>query len=748
MRISLVSIHLRNFRIHEDYTFTPARRGVTAIIGANGRGKSSIIDGIAWALYGTRPVTSMKNSSWRRMQAPPDAPSFVDLRLVVDGQDVRVKRSITNARNGSQQCECWMGNVGDDATTVAGPAVSHAQRWITRTIGLDENGFLSTILVQQKHVDALVSAGPAERRRILERLTGIEAVSAALAAAKDEERGYSKASELTGIDESALPRLRREIESLGVKRRKLEDREKSLADRLVSADEEGRSLRARVDEMDAAVVKITDLRTRRSVASGRLHDLEARISDLTSRREEMGRDLPRVRASTDDVRRMRTDISDAERRLAGLRSQVAALDAIIAAAPSPKDVEDLRSRLDAAEGVVASLDMDSLKSARDAAVTARADADARRRQARKSLGEISGDMAQCPTCLQPISDPQHVIDELNAVITAADADEARANDELNRAVSDMDAAASAVSNRDSLREELARAKKAADDAGDARERRVPLTAEVESDEASVASMRSALGRVEADSVKTTEYERITAELTGVMEERERLSGDLRDLDGSIAEVGTTATSDRLSRLRGELDSKRATRADLQSSLVGIRGDISLIEERIRSTTHDANDLEERMKKRGELLSRLEVSTGSVSILGAFRERMILSAIPRITDDASDLLTTMTDGAFTAVTIDRRFGINVECKDGTVESANQLSGGELSMVAICLRLAISVMLAGGSPSLLVLDEVLTAMDSDRAQAILEAMQGMSKGGQIIIVAHNEIIRSIADTVVQL
>ena len=58
-----------------------------------------------------------------------------------------------------------------------------------------------------------------------------------------------------------------------------------------------------------------------------------------------------------------------------------------------------------------------------------------------------------------------------------------------------------------------------------------------------------------------------------------------------------------------------------------------------------------------------------------------------------------------------------------------------------------MLSDGTPTMLILDEVLTAMDSDRASAILEAMQGVS-GGQIIIVAHNEIIKNIADKVVEL
>ncbi len=45
------------------------------------------------------------------------------------------------------------------------------------------------------------------------------------------------------------------------------------------------------------------------------------------------------------------------------------------------------------------------------------------------------------------------------------------------------------------------------------------------------------------------------------------------------------------------------------------------------------------------------------------------------------------------------------------------GGELSAAAIALRLAIAFILNNGQQHLLILDEVLTAMSSDRPQLIL-------------------------------
>ena len=236
------------------------------------------------------------------------------------------------------------------------------------------------------------------------------------------------------------------------------------------------------------------------------------------------------------------------------------------------------------------------------------------------------------------------------------------------------------------------------------------------------------------------------ELKTVVSRLEAASKDSRLAAEKLSEVGSV-NEESLTRLRAELEDKRSKRADLNAAVVGKKGEAELAAEKARAASAEADSLEAQMEKRKGLLSKLEVSSSAVMVLGKFREHLILSAIPQVTDYASELINKISDGKFTSIAIDKKFDVSVETGDGVVESVSQLSGGEEDLVAICLRLAISVMLSDGTPTMLILDEVLTAMDSDRAAAILEAMQGIS-GGQIIIVAHNEIIKSIADKVVEL
>jgi exonuclease SbcC len=67
----LNSIRLCNFRQHAD-TRIEFDAGITGIIGPNGSGKSTVLEAIAWALYGMPAARGTRDSS-RSYKAPPRA---------------------------------------------------------------------------------------------------------------------------------------------------------------------------------------------------------------------------------------------------------------------------------------------------------------------------------------------------------------------------------------------------------------------------------------------------------------------------------------------------------------------------------------------------------------------------------------------------------------------------------------------------------------------------------------------------
>src|SRR5256886_7510956 len=93
--MQLLRLRLVNFRQHADtdLEFGP---GITGIIGPNGSGKTSILEAIAWALYGVQAVRGDKDSI-RRLGAKGRAGVEVDLEFRLGAHEYRVKRGLSTA---------------------------------------------------------------------------------------------------------------------------------------------------------------------------------------------------------------------------------------------------------------------------------------------------------------------------------------------------------------------------------------------------------------------------------------------------------------------------------------------------------------------------------------------------------------------------------------------------------------------------------------------------------------------------
>src|SRR3954463_13104423 len=91
----LNNLRLTNFRQHCD-TVVTFDTGLTGIIGANGSGKSTILEGIAWALYG-QDAARGKKETIRTLRAAPTARVRVELDFELGGHRYRVVRGLNAA---------------------------------------------------------------------------------------------------------------------------------------------------------------------------------------------------------------------------------------------------------------------------------------------------------------------------------------------------------------------------------------------------------------------------------------------------------------------------------------------------------------------------------------------------------------------------------------------------------------------------------------------------------------------------
>ena len=142
-----------------------------AITGPTGSGKSSLLDAVTYALYGRAPRIGNRAGLLIAQGQPRLA---VMLDFVVDDRRYRVTRS-TGQKAASatvrleRQVDGRWQSFGDGADRIR-----DATRLIEELIGLDYPAFTRSVLLPQGEFQEFLVGDPAERRRILTELLGLE----------------------------------------------------------------------------------------------------------------------------------------------------------------------------------------------------------------------------------------------------------------------------------------------------------------------------------------------------------------------------------------------------------------------------------------------------------------------------------------------------------------------------------------------------------------------------------------------
>jgi len=786
--MQLHSLRLKNFRQYGDATLR-FDRGLTGIVGTNGAGKSTILEAIAFALYGVGAARGSKDSIKSR-RAAPRASVLVELECTVGTQRIRIERGLS-------QAAAFLGTLDTPVATSLGGVTE----WVERTLGMTRSEFFTTYFTGQKELAVMGTLGPADRARFLSRVLGYDRLDAAQTLVREARRGLTaevNALQATMPDPATLEqgvsdardRLAAAQQAL-VSTEAAEDRTAEMEARLRPVWERAQTTWA----AQQTLVTMHGTLTQRAEAVARdvlrLEQEQAAIAEAVAALPAIERDLATLPALREEGARLdREAAADTERqRLLGVRAHLEAQHADTKPADALlQEVASVEFRLSQAREVEAAQRAahDALRQQFDVALeawrTALAAARADLAQARESVRPLiarrdalvsRGPDAPCSTCGVALGERYETV--LAGIVAEIEAATERGK-ELARAAASLEdesdaskearakshAAAldveAAVRHRTALESELrdaqilhaAATKRAAELAlVDSQLAALPTTYDVARHEvvrADLARLAPLEARRAVLADKAAQAERVATALTQAQEQARTIASERATIEQQITEAGLTAEQYDAMR-RDYTEAERAWRAAVDANRVA-RDSVGRAEDAVRQA-------EQRIADTQAARARLAILTRDVVLheeldrtMGDLRAELNHALRPELADLASAFLETLTDGRYTQAEFGEDYQLTV-LEDGLPKPV--ISGGEEDLCNLVLRLAISQMIAerSGTPfSLLILDEVFAALDEQRRTNVLTLLRRLSdRFAQVIVITHNDHVRDALDHVIR-
>ncbi|MEM0086850.1 MAG: SMC family ATPase [Candidatus Micrarchaeaceae archaeon] len=442
------SIHLSNWKTHKDthLTFT---KGTNILIGMMGAGKSSVLDAISFALFGTFPALQHKRSSIEDIiMSRPSQEENASVRLdfAIDGKDYVVERSIS--RGGTAQATLTR----DGAYLQSQP--KRVTEEISKILNVDYDLFSRVVYSEQNRLDYFLELGPSDRKKQIDELLGIDRFSIASDNAKtlinrikdaiaDQEKVVANLD--IGKIEAQLKALEEEKAKLLEEQREIEVALKNANARAEVAEKalsEGMSAYKAKQVLENEITSIT---SRLEFAKREVEKIDAQ---KLGSKEELERQLHSAEQSLEAVKNEERKLAEVERQSQGKLSKVEA------------GIDQLKKRIADRDKLLKEIggkNLEKLQAEADAALNAQHDLEDKAayykmqmEDAKKWASELQKHISKCPLCERDLSEETRI-----ALLNGKEQLAKMSSEMLERTLADLNMAKEKVSK---LNEEISKLK--------------------------------------------------------------------------------------------------------------------------------------------------------------------------------------------------------------------------------------------------------------------------------------------------
>lgn len=413
----ITSVRLVNWRSHKD-TALKFGRGTNLLVGIMGAGKSAVLDGISFALFGTFPALERRRVRLEDLIRYSEETATVEVGVEWDGDLYRIERKIRKGKRAASSAEIFRdGSLIDSGTTAVTSYVEHL-------LGVDYDLFTRAIYSEQNNIDYFLNLDPRRRKEELDRLLGLDRFEQARAnivsvinRVESNRKALAERHDPGTVAEirASLEKYGKELAGLGERLGKLaEENEKEVA---VLKKSEG-EFRAVKEQKEKFEVLEKELDRVTGMMEGLKGEIEPEVTEelcekVKADMEKLGGELQQLERTNKSLETERSRLSkesgtieaqlkEEKERAERIGKLEDALEALLAG----KTAGEFRDGLAGLES-----EMLKLASEKKALETETA-------EIRELVGKIKPGMANCPLCDSALDEKgiEHVKKEKNALM--------------------------------------------------------------------------------------------------------------------------------------------------------------------------------------------------------------------------------------------------------------------------------------------------------------------------------------------
>lgn len=776
----LQTLRLRNFRRFAELALE-FPENVIGIIGRNGAGKSTLLEAIAWALYGSR-ATRTEKALLRRHASDVNEPCEVELTFALAGAQYRVTRAMRGA-NHFVEAALYRAEL-EEPLAVRENDVSNE---IEKILGLDRKSFEASIFAKQKELATLSNMRDEERRKLISRLLNLDAIDSAREKVMQDARLKRNFLQGTRVSQDDLQELQKQLtEHLAARQRAEEtwQARQQEEEAWVQKRAQAKSLfDAESQRRDRAAKLQNALHTLEQQALLVLHQQQQDESERRTISEEQEAlvQLAPARAAWQRLKAEKEALEESRRKLAALQGKQQLVKSLtehiaklhgeteaaqqkLAALPGLVDEEkNLIARLEQSEA--------ALRASREAEktiLTEFAGIKSRGLEEKQKLLEVQnlGAESPCPVCTRPLGEHfQPVLARFEKALADLRADYLKLELKKKEAAAHVHDAEMRLKILQHEREKM----------GEERVRLLQLQEQLGGQQKRIAELQRQCAQAQEDiqrlgvvHVDETRYAEINAALATAEEQVQEITRlEARVARRAALEENLAQAAEKIKSFRAQETAARQDIEQLQFREEAFwQGKLAyeeasqqhLLAQKQAGEAHaafaaaaaQATNFEQRIAQTRERLAAIAQVEKEAKLLESlqehfktFRVAMAGRLRPLIEARAAEIMRMATNGRYAMLELDESYNLFLYDQNQKFE-LNRFSGGEQDLLNLCLRVAISQVIAqrSGRPALqaIVLDEIFGSQDDERKTLLLATLQHLSGYfRQIFLITHEDSIK---------